>query len=130
HMVLIRTDTSSMDLVGSSETFLAFRDELARVARVDRTIIIVGERGTGKELAAARLNYLYQSGQARVGNLNRAALEPSSQEAERLGNEPGALTGAAARRRGRFEVADRGTRFLEELAKMPMTLQEQIMRVV
>ncbi|TVM35836.1 phage shock protein operon transcriptional activator [Oceanidesulfovibrio marinus] len=129
-MELIRNDPASMDLVGSSETFLAFRDELARVARVDRPIIIVGERGTGKELAAARLHYLSQRWQARFVTLNCAALAPSLQEAELFGHEPGAFTGAAGRRRGRFEVADRGTLFLDELANMPMTLQEKILRVV
>lgn len=129
-MEFIRNDPASMDLVGSSETFLAFRDELARVARVDRPVIIVGERGTGKELAAARLHYLSQRWQARFVTLNCAALAPSLQEAELFGHEPGAFTGAAGRRRGRFEVADRGTLFLDELANMPMTLQEKILRVV
>lgn len=129
-MTLMRQDPASIDLIGSSEAFLAFRDELARVARVDRPVIIVGERGTGKELAAARLHYLSARWQARLVTLNCAALAPSLQEAELFGHEPGAFTGAAGRRRGRFEVADRGTLFLDELANMPMTLQEKILRVV
>lgn len=129
-MTLLRQDPASIDLIGSSEAFLAFRDELTRVARVDRPVIIVGERGTGKELAAARLHYLSPRWQARLVTLNCAALAPSLQEAELFGHEPGAFTGAASRRRGRFEVADRGTLFLDELANMPMTLQEKILRVV
>ncbi|MFW5733597.1 MAG: phage shock protein operon transcriptional activator [Oceanidesulfovibrio sp.] len=129
-MTLMRQDPASIDLVGSSEAFLSFRDELARVARVDRPVIIVGERGTGKELAAARLHYLSGRWQARLVTLNCAALAPSLQEAELFGHEPGAFTGAGARRRGRFEVADRGTLFLDELANMSMTLQEKILRVV
>jgi psp operon transcriptional activator len=90
----------------------------------------LGERGTGKELAAARLHFLSARWQEPLVALNCAALAPTLIEDELFGHEAGAFTGAAGRRAGRFEAAHRGTLFLDEIANLPPTAQEKILRVV
>lgn len=119
-----------IDFLGNSEAFLSCNEQIARAAAVDRPVLIVGERGTGKELAAARLHYLSQRWQHAFMPLNCAALAPSLLESELFGHEAGAFTGAVQRRAGRFEAADRGTLFLDELAAMPLRAQEKVLRVV
>ncbi len=118
------------EALGESEAFLAFRETLARAARVERPVILVGERGSGKELAATRLHYLSPRWQGPFVALNCAALAPSLLESELFGHEAGAFTGAVSRRLGRFEAADRGTLFLDEIAAMPEAVQEKILRAV
>jgi psp operon transcriptional activator len=118
------------EAIGQSEAFLAFRERLSRAATVDRPVLIVGERGTGKELAAARLHYLSTRWQGPLVALNCAALSPGLIESELFGYERGAFTGAEARRTGRFEAADRGTLFLDEIGAIPLEVQEKILRVV
>lgn len=120
----------SVELIGRSDSFLEFGESLARAAKVDRPVLLVGERGTGKELAAARLHYLSKRWRGAFAMLNCAALAPSLMESELFGHEAGAFTGAGARRKGRFEVADGGTLFLDEIGNMPLTLQEKILSVV
>lgn len=119
-----------IEMLGKSDAFLACNERVAQVAAVDRPVLIVGERGTGKELAAARLHYLSQRWQNPFVALNCAALTPSLLESELFGHEAGAFTGAVARRIGRFEAADNGTLFLDELASMPLRAQEKVLRVV
>jgi len=119
-----------IEFLGNSEAFLACSERIARAAAVDRPVLIVGERGTGKELAAARLHYLSQRWQHAFVPLNCAALAPALLESELFGHEAGAFTGAVQRRAGRFEAADRGTLFLDELASMPLRAQEKVLRVV
>ena len=118
------------EALGQSEAFLAFQERLSRVAKVDRPVLIVGERGTGKELAARRLHYLSQRWEHPLVALNCAALAPTLIEAELFGHEAGAFTGATTRRAGRFEAADEGTLFLDEIANIPVVVQEKILRVV
>ncbi len=118
------------EALGESEAFLAFQRRLSRVAKVDRPVLIIGERGTGKELAARRLHYLSARWQGPLVALNCAALAPGLIESELFGYEAGAFTGAAARRAGRFEAASGGTLFLDELATIPIEVQEKILRVV
>ncbi len=122
--------TATQEAIGQSELFLAFQERLSRVARVDRPVLIVGERGTGKELAARRIHYLSKRWQEPLVALNCAALAPSLMESELFGHEAGAFTGAVQRRQGRFEAADGGTLFLDELAHIPLEVQEKILRVV
>lgn len=117
-------------ILGRSEAFLEFQERLSRVAPVERPVLIVGERGTGKELAATRLHYMSQRWQGPLVALNCAALAPSLVEAELFGHEAGAFTGALRRRAGRFEAADGGTLFLDELGTMPPPVQEKLLRVV
>jgi psp operon transcriptional activator len=118
------------EALGQSETFLAFSEALSRVAKVDRPVLIIGERGTGKELAANRLHFLSARWQAPLVALNCAALAPSLIEDELFGHEAGAFTGAIGRREGRFEAAHGGTLFLDEIGNIPLTAQEKILRVV
>ncbi len=118
------------EALGESEAFLAFQEHLSRVAQVDRPVLLLGERGTGKELAAARLHYLSKRWEGPLVALNCAALSPSVLESELFGHEAGAFTGATGRRAGRFEAASGGTLFLDEIGQLPMAVQEKILRTV
>jgi psp operon transcriptional activator len=120
----------SFEAIGQSDAFLEFQEQLSRVAPVPRPVLLIGERGTGKELAAARLHYLSGRWQKPFVALNCAALSPGLIEAELFGYERGAFTGAAQRRVGRFESADGGTIFLDEIGNVPLEVQEKILRVV
>jgi psp operon transcriptional activator len=118
------------EAVGQSETFLAFTERLSRVAKVDRPVLLVGERGSGKELAAAKIHYLSRRWESPLVALNSAALSPALIEAELFGHERGAFTGAVQERAGRFEAADGGTLLLDEIGLIPIEAQEKILRVV
>ena len=125
-----RNATGTPDALGQSEVFLAFQERLSRVAGVERPVLIVGERGTGKELAAKRLHFLSRRWEEPLVELNCAALSPSLIESELFGHEAGAFTGALKRRPGLFEQADGGSLFLDELGNIPLPVQEKILRVV
>ena len=118
------------EALGQSDAFLAFVEQLSRVATVDRPVLVVGERGTGKELAAAKIHYLSRRWESPLVALNCAALAPALIEAELFGHERGAFTGAASSRAGRFEAADGGTLLLDEIGLIPTEAQEKILRVV
>jgi len=118
------------EALGQSEVFLDFQERLSRVAPVDRPVLLIGERGTGKELAASRLHFLSKRWKGPFVTLNCATLSPSLIESELFGHEKGAFTGAAQRRPGRFEAADGGTLFLDEIGSIPLEAQEKILRVV
>jgi psp operon transcriptional activator len=118
------------EALGQSEVFLEFQERLSRVARVNRPVLLIGERGTGKELAVSRLHYLSPRWQGPLIALNCAALSPTLIEAELFGHEEGAFTGATRRRVGRFEAAHGGTLFLDEIGQIPLEVQEKILRVV
>lgn len=116
--------------IGTSDAFLDFRERLSRVALVDRPVLLIGERGTGKELAARRIHYLSRRWDAPLMTLNGAALSQNLIESELFGYESGAFTDARKRRVGRFEAADGGSLFLDEIGLIPMVAQEKILRVV
>ena len=118
------------EAIGQSETFLSFTERLSRVAKVDRPVLLVGERGSGKELAAAKIHYLSRRWESPLVALNSAALSPALIEAELFGHERGAFTGAVQERAGRFEAADGGTLLLDEIGLIPIEAQEKILRVV
>ncbi|GAB6145707.1 phage shock protein operon transcriptional activator [Desulfocicer niacini] len=118
------------EALGQSEAFLDFQERLSRVAPIERPVLILGERGTGKELAAARLHFLSLRWQGPRVTLNCASLAPSLVETELFGHEKGSFTGALQRRTGRFEAAHKGTLFLDEIGTVPMEVQEKILRVV
>jgi psp operon transcriptional activator len=127
---LFEGSVGKTEALGESEAFVDFQERVSRVAQVDRPVLIVGERGTGKELAVSRLHYLSRRWQGPLIALNCAALSPSVLESELFGHEAGAFTGATKRRLGRFEAADNGTLFLDEIGLIPVTIQEKILRVV
>lgn len=118
------------EALGQSEAFLTFQAHLSEVAPVERPVLIIGERGSGKELVASRLHYLSQRWQEPLVTLNCSALSPSVLESELFGHEAGSFTGASKRRQGRFEAASGGTLFLDEIGLIPMQVQEKILRVV
>jgi len=122
--------SASTEALGQSEAFLEFQEMLSRVAPIQRPVLLIGERGTGKELAAARLHYLSGRWQKPFVALNCASLAPSLIESELFGYERGAFTGALQRRVGRFEAADGGTLFLDEIGNVPLEAQEKILRAV
>ncbi len=122
--------TPRAEPLGESEAFIEFNEQLSRVAKVERPVLIAGERGTGKELAVHRLHYLSGRWQGPLVALNCAALSPSVLESELFGHEAGAFTGAMRRRQGRFEAAEGGTLFLDEIGLIPVQVQEKILRVV
>ena len=123
-------DLQIQEALGVSDAFLAFQEHLSRAARVDRPVLIIGERGTGKELAATRLHYLSPRWGRALIPLNCAALAPTLITAELFGYEAGAFTGAEQRRAGRFEAAHQGTLFLDEIGNIPMQAQEKILRAI
>lgn len=116
--------------LGESEAFINFQEQLSLVAKINRSVLIVGERGSGKEIAATRLHYLSHRWQSSLVTVNCAALPPSLIETELFGHESGAFTGANKARKGRFEEADKGTLFLDEIGLIPIEVQEKILRVV
>ena len=120
----------TVEALGQSEAFLDFQERLSRIAPVERPVLLVGERGTGKELAATRLHYLSSRWQGPFISLNCAALAPTLIEAELFGHEKGAFTGAQQRKAGRFEAADGGTLLLDEIGLLPIPAQEKVLRVV
>jgi psp operon transcriptional activator len=124
------TPSVGTDARGQSEAFLLFQEKLSRVAAVNRPVLLIGERGTGKELASTRLHYLSQRWQEPFMALNSAALSSALIETELFGHEQGAFTGAHQKRKGRFEAANNGTLFLDEIGAIPMEVQEKILRVV
>src|SRR3546814_14569247 len=103
-------------LLGESPAFMALTEQISRVAPLDRPVLVIGERGTGKELVAARLHFLSRRWGGPFVKLNCAALAESLLETELFGHEAGAFTGAVKRRSGRFEIADGGRLFLDEIA--------------
>ena len=117
-------------LIGESGTFLETLEQVSRAADLNRPLLIVGERGTGKELIAERLHFLSSRWDQPLVKLNCAAISPSLLESELFGHEAGAFTDAGSRRIGRFEQADAGTLFLDELATTSDAVQEKILRIV
>lgn len=111
----------------------AFREMLAHIslaAPLNRPVLVVGERGTGKELVASRLAYLSQRWDKPFIKLNCAVLGEALLDSELFGHEAGSFTGASRRRAGRFELADGGTLFLDEIATASMAVQEKLLRVI
>ena len=117
-------------MIGNSAALAGALDQVSRLAAVNRPILVLGERGTGKELAAERLHYLSGRWDAPLLKVNCAAIADSLLESELFGHEAGAFTGATRTQRGRFERADGGSLFLDEVATMSPRLQEKLLRLV
>ena len=117
-------------LVGQSSNFLDAIERASRAAPLDRPVLVIGERGTGKELVAERLHHLSSRWDGPLVVMNCAALPETLIEAELFGHEAGSFTGAAKSRAGRFEEADGGTLFLDELATLSSAAQDRLLRAV
>ena len=117
-------------LIGQASPFLDAVERASRAAPLRRPVLVIGERGTGKELIAERLHHLSARWQEPLVTMNCAALPETLIEAELFGHEAGAFTGASRARAGRFEEADRGTLFLDELGTLSMAARERLLRVV
>ena len=118
------------NLIGQANSFLEVLEKVSQLASLDKPVLIIGERGTGKELIAARLHYLSQRWEQNYVTLNCAALNENLLESELFGHESGAFTGAGKRHEGRFERANGGTLFLDELANTSGLVQEKLLRVI
>ena len=116
--------------IGQSGAFLDAVERASRAAPMRRPVLVIGERGTGKELIAERLHRLSSRWGEPLITLNCAALPETLIEAELFGHEAGAFTGATRVRAGRFEEADKGTLFLDELATLSMAAQERLLRAI
>lgn len=116
--------------IGESKVFLQFLEHLSQAAKVDRSVLVIGERGSGKEIAASRLHFLSSRWENPLVTVNCAALPPSLIESELFGYEAGAFTGASKTHKGRFEEAEGGTLFLDEIGLIPIEVQEKILRIV
>jgi psp operon transcriptional activator len=122
--------TSPPELIGQSPLWLDTLERVSLAALVSRPILVIGERGTGKELIAERLHFLSPRWDKPFVKVNCAALSDDLLDSELFGHEAGAFTGATRRRHGRFEQADGGTLFLDEIATASMEVQEKLLRIV
>ncbi len=117
-------------IVGSSPALESVLAGVARVARTDATVLVLGETGTGKELIAHAIHKLSARCERPFIKLNCAAIPFELLESELFGHEKGAFTGAIAQKIGRFEMADKGTLFLDEIGDIPLGLQPKLLRVL
>ncbi|HEX7081138.1 MAG TPA: phage shock protein operon transcriptional activator [Gammaproteobacteria bacterium] len=124
------TRPETVSLIGESPLFLAMLEHVSRAAPLPKPVLVVGERGTGKELIASRLHYLSDRWDRPLVKVNCAALTESLLESELFGHEAGAFTGATRAHAGRFEQADGGTLVLDEIGTIPLRMQEKILRVI
>ena len=121
---------ASDNIIGESLALTEALDHLSQLAVIPRPVLVIGDRGTGKELAGERLHYLSERWDAPFLKLNCAAMVETLLESELFGHEAGAFTGATRQHAGRFERADGGTLFLDEIGTMSLRLQEKLLRLV
>lgn len=124
------TESSSQRLIGESPALSELLDHTSRAAALNRPILVMGERGTGKELIAQRLHFLSPRWQNPFLKVNCGALSDTLLDADLFGYEPGAFTGANRLHKGRFERAHEGTLFLDEVGNMSAQVQEKLLRVI
>lgn len=118
------------EMIGNSNAFKSIKDLVSKVSNTDSTVLILGESGTGKELIAKTIHLKSHRSQKPFIPVNCGAIPVDLLESELFGHEKGAFTGAVAMRIGRFELADGGTIFLDEIAEMPPILQVKLLRVL
>jgi len=126
----IRTEMNFAQIIGNSASLRRVLKHVETVAPTDSTVLIYGETGTGKELIARAIHDLSPRRAKPFVKLNCAAIPTGLLESELFGHEKGAFTGAIAQRIGRFEVADGGTIFLDEIGEIPLELQTKLLRVL
>lgn len=127
---VLRTNQEASEIVWSSPSMKSLMQNLSKVAPTDTTVLITGETGTGKELVARAIHGLSTRNKTMLVTVNCAALPEGLVESELFGHEKGAFTGALQRRTGRFELADEGTIFLDEIGELPMATQAKLLRVL
>ena len=118
------------DIISRSEAMKKILGKVEQVASTDATVLILGESGTGKELVARAVHNLSERRERPLVKVNCAALPANLIESELFGHEKGAFTGALSRKIGRFELADGGTIFLDEIGELPLELQTKLLRVL
>src|SRR5204863_387637 len=126
----IRTEHNFEEIIGESPALKRILEQLQTAAPTDSTILILGETGTGKELIARAIHNLSGRRERTLVKVNCAAIPTGLLESELFGHEKGAFTGAIAQRIGRFELAHRGTIFLDEVGDIPLELQPKLLRVL
>lgn len=126
----IRTEYNFEEIIGESPALKRILDQLQTVAPTDSTILVLGETGTGKELIARAIHNLSSRRERTLVKVNCAAIPTGLLESELFGHEKGAFTGAIGQRVGRFELAHRGTLFLDEVGDIPLELQPKLLRVL
>jgi formate hydrogenlyase transcriptional activator len=126
----IQTEYNFGEIVGGSPALKLVLKEVQTVAATDSTVLILGETGSGKELVARALHNLSNRRERTFVKINCAAIPTGLLESELFGHEKGAFTGAIATKIGRFELADRGTLFLDEVGEIPLELQVKLLRVL
>src|SRR5438128_8337948 len=125
-----RTERDLRILTGDSQAMKAVRLAIQQVAQTDSTVLILGETGTGKELVARAIHQLSPRRSRLLVAVNCAAFAPGVIASELFGHGQGAFTGATRRRIGRFELADRGAIFLDEVGELPLDAQVMLLRVL
>jgi transcriptional regulator with GAF, ATPase, and Fis domain len=118
------------DMLGHSDAMKAVMDQIEKVACTDSTVLVFGETGTGKELAARTIHQLSARRDKPMVRVNCAAIPESLIESELFGHEKGAFTGADSTRLGRFEIADGSTIFLDEIGELPLAMQTKLLHVL
>ena len=118
------------NIVGKNEKIRKVMEQVKTVAGTMAPVLITGETGTGKELIAKVLHFLSNRSDKKIISVNCAAIPENLLEAELFGYEKGAFTGASARKKGRFEIADGGTLFLDEIGEIPLHLQSKLLRAI
>jgi formate hydrogenlyase transcriptional activator len=126
----VRTEAEFGDIVGESPAVLGVLASVRKVAKTDSTVLVTGETGTGKELIVRAIHDLSRRKDRLLVKVNCAALPAGVIESELFGHERGAFTGALTRKVGRFELANRGTLFLDEVGDLPLELQAKLLRVL
>jgi len=117
-------------IIGESSTLVETLDHVSRVAPLSRPILLIGERGSGKEMIAERLHFLSKRWDEAFHKVNCAAISEQLLDSELFGHEPGAFTGATKLHLGRFERTSGGTLFLDELGTLPLRIQEKLLRII
>ena len=126
----LQMDHTFGEIVGQSDAIKYVTFKINQIAPTDSTVMITGETGTGKELVARAIHEASKRANRPLVKVNCAALSPTLIETELFGHEKGAFTGAGARKIGRFEIADGGTIFLDEIGEMPLESQVKLLRVI